>query len=131
MINEKEELCIFTRELHKRLQSSGMTYRELAFRARCAPSRVQMYLRGNNFPNLWTLVLMADSLDCCIDDLLGYKSKAVPKLLHTDSPFERFTNEFDFVLYFKEFLKNRMLDRNIDQEKIAKITGISKYAISR
>ena len=129
MIDEKDVLYIFTSELRKRLQSSGMTYRELAFKARCVPSRVQMYLRGNNFPNLWTLVLMAESLGCCVDDLLGYKRYTASNLLHTDSPFERFTNEFDFALYFKECLRNQMLKQNADQEKLAEFTGISERLI--
>lgn len=75
MVNEKEVLYTFNRELCERLELSGMTYRDLAFKARCAPSRVESYLRGNNFPNLWTLTLMAEALDCCIDDLLGYKNR--------------------------------------------------------
>ena len=129
MINEKDVLHIFTRELCECLQSSGMTYRELAFNARCVPSRVQAYLRGKNFPNLWALALMADSLGCRVDDLLGYKRKATSDLLRTYSPFERFTNEFDFALYFKECLKNQMLKQNMDQEKLAEFTGISERLI--
>lgn len=131
MINEKEVLYTFNRELCKRLESSGMTYRDLAFKARCASSRVQMYLRGNNFPNLWTLALMAEALECRIDDLLGYENQNRAKRLRIDSPFQKFTNEFDFALHFKECLKARMESQHISQETLAELAGLSKYNIYR
>lgn len=129
MVNEKEVLYTFNRELCERLELSGMTYRDLAFKARCAPSRVESYLRGNNFPNLWTLTLMAEALDCCIDDLLGYKNRR--KRLRTDSPFKKFISEFDFALHFKECLKARMEDQRVSQETLAELTCLNKYNIYR
>lgn len=131
MFNEEEKLHIFTKELHERLETSGLTYRELAFRARCAPSRVQMYLRGSNFPNLWTLALISEALDCTMDDLLGCCSKNNSRIIHADSPFKRFTDEFDFALHFKECLSAKMNCLNMTQEALAGLTGFGKHRIYR
>lgn len=131
MFNEKEKLHIFAKELRERFEISGLTHRELAFKARCAPSRVQMYLKGNNFPNLWTLALMSEALNCTMNDLLGYCSKNNGRVIHADSPFKRFTDEFDFALHFKECLSAKMNCLNMSQEVLAELTGFGKHRIYR
>lgn len=60
----------FPQELRTRRIAAGLTQQQLSEHIGVRQSVISLYEKGRSMPSLDTLVKMADTLDCTIDDLV-------------------------------------------------------------
>lgn len=131
MVDAKLILQWFSRELVERIETKGVTHRQVAFRSRTTPHSVMGYIQGDNFPNPLTLILMAEYLDCTIDELLGYKDVGFVKKHRKESAFDIYPNEDSFTPYLRECIIKQMKLENMTAETLAQLSGVNLQTIKR
>ena len=100
MVNVRDVRITFAEELNTRMQEKGVTYRQTALAAGVTKGAFIHYKSGNCFPELFTLIRIANYLNCSVDSLLGYRSDGRLRL-NTDIG-GGFFNEDKFKDYFRE-----------------------------
>lgn len=130
MTNPRNTLMDFTQEFNERMDAKGVTYRQVAYAARVTKGSVAHYKLGNTFPEPWTLILIADYLECSVDELFGYSEPHIPKVGRRKVPaVEVFPNWDPFADYFRERLIKFMEERNMSSIDLAELSGISVRTI--
>lgn len=124
----KEKLLDFSDELNKRMTDKGVTYRQVALAARVTRGSMIHYKSGNSFPELYTLVLMAEYLDCSVDDLLGYKSTYILGDARIPAT-SRFRNKDEFADYIRIQLCYFMNVKAVNAEELSNHASISVKTI--
>ena len=128
MVDIKAALRRFAIELDKLMDDNGVTYRQVALAARVTRGSMIHYKSGNAFPELYSLVLMADYLNCNVDDLLGY----IPNHAEVGRRIEandRFRNKDDFADYFRLRLYECMRENAVDANELARRASVSSNTI--
>ena len=123
MINIRNVLITFAEELNKKIEKKGVTYRQVAFAARVTKGSMVHYKSGNCFPELYTLILIADYLECSVNELLGYSDYLL--LEHNNDLEDILQNEDTFSDYFLDRLIQCMKTRNVSAKKLFESTGIA------
>ena len=123
-VDTKEILRFFAAELNKRMADKGVTYRQVALAARVTRGSMVHYKSGNAFPELYTLILIADYLDCSVDNLLGYKEETRYES-RSKVGNKRFMNEDELADYFRLRLYDYMEMKSIDVEELSRRSEIS------
>ena len=72
MIDEDYVLECFSKQLTERMKESGISDRKLALYCHISEVNIPGYRDGDRLPNLWYLVLIAECLECSVNDLLGF-----------------------------------------------------------
>lgn len=123
MTNSRDVLVTFSEELNRLMQDRNVTYRQVALAARVTRTQMSRYKSGACFPDLWTLVLIADCLKCSVSELLGY-SDSLP-MEHRFNASELYTNEDIFADYFRDRLQQRMRSEHVNSQQLSAKSGIS------
>ena len=131
MIDSKTILQIFSQELIERMEALGITHRQLALDSRTLPSNILTYMRCASFPNPWTIVLMAERLDCTVDELLGYEDSGFLGRSHGDRAFWTYPDEDSFTPYLRGRIIQRMAEMQISPEELAMRSGVKLATIER
>ena len=124
----REALLTFASELNKRMEEKGVTYRQVAFASRVTRGSMVHYKSGNAFPDLYALILMADYLDCRVNDLLGY-TEVRDLNVENNSVASNFSNEDEFADYFRLRLHDYMKIKSLNVEELSRRTAISVNTI--
>lgn len=127
MIDARDALTTFSEELQHIMQDKNVTYRQVALAVRVTRERMSRYKNGVCFPDLWTLVLIADYLKCSVSELLGYSDCLYSK--HNYNAGELYTNEDIFIDYFRDRLLQQMRIERINSEQLAERSEIPLKAI--
>lgn len=122
MIDARDALTIFSEELRHIMQDKNVTHRQVALAARVTRERMSRYKNGVCFPDLWTLVLIADYLKCSVSELLGYSDRL--SLEHSYNAGKLYTNEDIFIDYFRDRLRQQMRIERINSEQLAERSEI-------
>jgi DNA-binding Xre family transcriptional regulator len=122
--------CLAT-ELRIRIENKGIGYRTLAFNSRCTAIRAFDCIQGNSLPNLWTLTLMAEYLDCTVNELLGYGCIDDVNNMVDINAFTSFPHEDEFAEYVRDRILARMREIHINQEQLSELTSIKLATIER
>lgn len=93
MIDIKEVCEIFAEELNERMDEVGLRPHHLLSLCKFDDDNLQPYLKGKKLPGLFTLVLLAEHLECTANELLGYTE------FNDTSTYERFLAS---EMYFTE-----------------------------
>lgn len=131
MINTKNILRQFSNELIERMEKRGVTHRQVALGSRAMPHNIMSYMQGDNFPNPWTLALIAEYLDCTVDDLLGYEDSGFVKKRKTDSVFMKYPSEDSFTPYLRDQIVHKMNEQKFTEEELARRSGVGVNTIKR
>jgi DNA-binding Xre family transcriptional regulator len=129
--NIKEMRNILSTEINARLSERGISYRELALYSRTSRNAVYQYIRGDSLPNLWTLSLMADYLNCTVNDLLRYGDVYDNRNLDDRHAFNAFIHEDDFAVYVRDRILNRMSILRMNQTDLVEYGGFTKESVDR
>lgn len=121
----------FSGELIERMEAKGVTHRQLAFNSRTMPHNIMEYMRASSFPNPWTLTLIADYLDCTIDELLGYEDTSFIRKRKRESLFSKYPSEDSFTPYLRERIIQQMNKQNMTTEILAQRSGVNLQTINR
>ena len=128
MIDESKVLEHFAVELNKRMKTKRLASSDIANRCEIPIGSVSDYRKGRRLPNAWQMVLLAECLDCTVNDLLGFEGGVG---LNKEKATERFYGENTYA----EFLGARIYDRmefiGIDAEQLAECAKISKLTINK
>lgn len=131
MVDNKIILHWFSRELIERMEEKGITHRQLAFDSRTTPASIMNYMRGDSFPNPWTISLMAERLDCTVDDLLCYEDSGFIRKSKSVPIFTKYPSEDSFTSYLRDRIIKQMKDRNFTAEKLSQLSGVNLQTIKR
>lgn len=121
----------FGNELTERMNMKGVTHRQVAFAARVAPMSVVSYMEGMHFPSPWNLVLIAEYLECSVDDLLGYESGHPIKQSKTISAASLYREEDSFTPYLRSRIIQKMEMTKMSEEELARQSGVNRQTIKK
>ena len=131
MVDVRDVQIRFGAELNRRMDLKGISYRQLAYKSRVTKGSMIHYKSRNSFPEVWNLILIADCLDCSVDELLDYdepnttpewRAKRIPAI-------EKFYTEDEFADYFRERLIKFMKKKHMDLDELAQRSDISARTI--
>lgn len=128
MIDTKIILNRFKEELNKRMLERGDKYKQVALFTRTSNHEMLEYLQGDSFPEIWSLVLIADYLGCSVDEMLGYSNSHATDCKKIPASNVFYSRNI-FADYFREHLIKRMSDKHIDVNELAALSGITKTRI--
>lgn len=73
MIDEHYILDYFSKQLNERMKELGIKIWYMAYYCEIEEYVLRKCLRKERLPNPWNLILMAEVLNCTVNDLLGYE----------------------------------------------------------
>ena len=130
MIDTRNVLMDFTNELRSRIEYNGLTYRQVAFEARITRTKMNEYKFGRTFPELWNLLLIADCLDCSIDELLGYSKTGFAELRNSKvRVINVMPNNDVFADFFRMRLERYMQNNRITVADLSKRSGFKESTL--
>ena len=128
MVNSKSVLVTFSEVLRTKMAEINLSNRRLAIASRVTSEKISSYRTESCFPKLWTLVLIADFLECSVDELLGYSSSE-----HTDAyrkyESDVFPNEDVFADYFRNRMLSMMGIKGMTSHELSLKSGCSENTI--
>lgn len=130
MLNEHEIKTWFAAEVKDRMEDLGLRPYHLPPLCHFKHEYLSGYLHGTSLPNLWSIVLMAEHLDCSVDDLLGFEE-------YDDIVYEpylasqMFSDKEGFAMCVSDRLKRFMRNRGTNIDEVSKKTGVSISTIKK
>ena len=118
-------------ELDDRMVEQNISLARLAMSCRIMKHNMYSILEGKNLPNLWTLSLLAERLDCTANDLLGFEGIRDIQNLEDICAFDTFKDEDSFAVHLRDRIIARMKELNIDREELTNLSGLSRQSIER
>ena len=125
-VNEIREW--FGIELRERMADEKVKAAELCKYCDVTKSAMSQYIYGHSFPDPWRLVLIAERLNCSVNDLLGYVEFEDES---ARSASKTFPGENHFAEHLAIRIARRMERLGYDHETLANVTGISLETIER
>lgn len=121
----------FVYELNERMRKLGVSPGDLAIRCRTRKYCIIDYMNGDSLPNLWTLALIAEYLDCIVNDLFGIEGINDANGLEEDNAFRKYTCEDSFAFLVRDRIQKQMLAQRMTNEMLAERTGFTLKSIER
>lgn len=131
MVDTNVILQWFSEELVTRMEDKGITHRQLALNSRSMPHNIMGYIRGESFPSPWRLVLIAECLECTVDELLGYEDSGFNYRRQKERVFNKYPNEDLFTPYLRDKIIQRMRKMRMSEEELAERSGIKLQTIKK
>lgn len=131
MTNEQSIKDWFVAEVRERMDDLGLRPYHMAYFCRMNHNSIHTYLHGASLPNLWVLVLMAEHLDCCVNDLLGFDEVDDPGVFEMYKASTLFYDEKQFAGCFADRIQRYMHNRDITIEELSRRSDISVTTIKR
>ena len=128
MINAENIKETLSRELTNRMDEQNVRLSTMANYCDVSPKRIGEYRYGQSLPNLWTLVLMAERLDCSVNDLLGYGHYTTTRVSSARDSFPGENHYAEFVSYL---LIQTVNNTEIYPEELSRRTGIGINTINK
>lgn len=131
MVNERDVLQYFAAELTERMRRAEISDRDLSEYCQISEVNLPGYRSGKHLPNPWYLVLIAERLECTVNDLLGFETH--DELLYPNSPYasDAFSARNRFEVYFGYRLAQCMNVKNIGVVALSYDSGLSVSRINR
>ena len=128
MVNSKNVLIIFSEILRTKMVEFNLSNRKLAIASRVTSEKISSYRTESCFPKLWTLVLIADFLECSVDELLGYSICRHSNYGHSNyghsNAYEKYASDvFPNEDVFADYFRNRLLS-------MMNVKGMTSYELS-
>ena len=118
----------FSIELRERMADEKVKASELCGYCDVTRAAMSQYIYGRSFPDPWRMVLIAERLNCSVNDLLGY-AKFEEEFARSAS--KTFPGENHFAEHLAIRIIRRMERLGYDYESLANVTGISLDTIER
>ena len=128
MVNSKNVLITFSEILRTKMAEFNLSNRKLAIASRVTSEKISSYRTESCFPKLWTLVLIADFLECSVDELFGYSTFERPNTYRKYAS-EVFPNEDVFADYFRIRLLSMMGIKGMTSHELSLKSGCSENTI--
>ena len=118
MVNSKSILITFSEVLRTKMADFNLSNRRLAIGSRVTSEKISGYRNAVCFPKIWTLVLIADYLECSVDELLGYSNFG-----HHNAYGKCASDVFQNEDVFADYFRNRLLST-------MNVKGMTSYELS-
>lgn len=130
MINENEVRNWFTAEVKERMADAGLEPYHMSHLCKMKHDNVYGYLHGKPFPRLWNMILLAECLDCSVNDLLGYNEPGDINVFERLLASKTYMDEIDFAGHFSKRFIRIMDEYNTLPEELSEQTGIGLNTIN-
>lgn len=131
MTDIKEVREWYATEVKERMEDCGLRPYHISNICKIESANVSGYLKGNPFPKLWKLILIAECLDCSVNDLLGYDEVEDVGVYERFLASKTYLDEDEFAVRFGRRLSRLMKETCTDSDDLHKFTGISVENIER
>ena len=129
MVNNKSVLITFSEVLRTKMADFNLSNRRLAIGSRVTSEKISSYRNAVCFPKLWTLVLIADCLECSVEELLGYSNCGYSNA-YGKCACDVFQNEDIFADYFRNKLLSTMNVKGMTSYELSLKSGCSENTIN-
>ena len=125
MTDIKEVREWYAKEVEERMEDCGLRPYHISAACKISSANVSGYLKGNPFPRLWKLILIAECLDCSVNDLLGYDEVDDPDVYERLLASKTYLGEDEFAVRFGKRLVRLMNEACANINDLHEFTGIS------
>lgn len=125
MLDDKNIKAWYAAEVKERMNEYDLKPYHVAYKCQIRHSAVSNYLSGNVWPNPWSLVLMAELFECCVDDLLGYDTPDDISIFERYQASRMFANKEEYAHCFAERLVGYLNNNDISMEDLSKRSGFT------
>lgn len=126
MVNEKEVLDYLVNKVETLMEDRGIKTWYMAYYSDMGEYYFRKFLKRKFLPNTWNLILIAELLDCTVNDLLGYSS--YNKRLKTPASGICMAQRHIISDLGVEIM-NRINELGISTSELAYRVGVSEYSI--
>jgi DNA-binding Xre family transcriptional regulator len=131
MIDEKEVREFFPSEMRDRMNDTGLRPYHMSYLCQCKQSAINDYLQGSCLPNLWSLVLMAECLDCSVNELFGINTEELELDYEKYLASEMFNNQYEFAHCVSDRIMYFITFNGMNVDEFSKQSGINKDTLKR
>lgn len=131
MFDEKKIKEWFARELRERMEDAGLQPYHMPHLCHAKINSVYNYLGGASFPSPWSLVLMAEHLDCCVNDLLGYEEPRDAAVFERYLASRMYANAEEYAHCLADRITRFMNDGGITVDDLSDKTGFNERTIKQ
>lgn len=124
MTNEQDVRSWFETEVKERMEDAGLKPYHISSMCKIEHGRIYGYLKGSPFPRVWKIILLAELLNCSVNDLLGYEEVDDLNVYETFLASETYLDEDEFATRFSKRLVRVMDETFTTPEELHKETGI-------
>lgn len=121
----------FASEVKERMKETGLKPGHISYKCYIRSDNIHEYLVGKPFPRLWNLVLMAECLECSVNDLLGFDDTGDTDIFEKYLASKMYLDEYDFARHFSTRVLRVMNDRGFTAYDLHRETGFSESLIAR
>ena len=129
MTDEADVREWYVREVKERIEDSGSDVYAIVKFCHFRPDYASRYFKGNPFPKLWNIILMAEYFGCSVNDLLGYEEVEDVNTYEKYLASKTYLGEDEFAIRFRNRLTRIMDEFCISAKDIHDYTEISMNAI--
>lgn len=129
MIDENKVRDWFAQEVRERMEDAGLAAYHVAYYCQMGLDHIYRYLQGKPFPKTWNLILLAECLDCSVNDLLGFDELGDINSYERLLASKTYLGEYEFSEHFRNRLIRCMNEADVSAEELKKRTGIGKNAL--
>ena len=104
MTNEHDVRNWFETEVKERMEDAGLKPYHVSLMCKIEPGRIYGYLKGSPFPRVWKIILLAELLNCSVNDLLGYEEVDDLNVYEKFLASETYLDEDEFAAHFSKRL---------------------------
>ena len=123
MIDEEKVKEWFATEVKERMEELDLRPYHMEYFCHIKHGCIYSYLRGANLPNLWSLVLMAERLDCSVNDLLGFEDPESYNVFEIYEASKMFGDINGYARCFADRLRRHLINRDMTVDDLSSLTG--------
>lgn len=124
MLNIDEVKAWYVAEVNERMEDAGLAPNQIAHLCQLKYEAVYGYLQAKPFPKVWNLILLAECLDCSVNDLLGYDELDDVDVYEKRLASKLYFGELEYAIHFSRRLLRIMEERSLMPEQMRDRTGI-------
>lgn len=112
----------FVAEVKERMTELDLRPYHLVRLCKIKEDRIDSHLRGDTFPGLFSLVLMAEHLECTVNDLLGFEEIEEIDIYERYLASDMFFTESQYATCLSDRVRRYLEERNMTLAGLAKQT---------
>lgn len=131
MVDEKSIKEWYATEVKERMEDAGLKPYHMSHLCQIKHDSLHTYLSGKGLPNPWSLVLMAEHLDCCVNDLLGYDEITEVAVFERYLASQMYANEIEYAHCFAHRLERVINESTMGLEGVSERSGYNIRTIKQ
>lgn len=121
----------FAAELRERMEECGFRPYHLTSLCKMGEGEIYQCLGGTALPDVFSLILLADYLDCTVNDLLGYDEVESSAAYEQYTASDMFFTESQYAACLSDRVRRYLQDRAMSITDLAAKTGFKEPTLRR